>query len=90
MAAKTKRIIFSRHAMDQMCDRGADKGEVIQTILEGEKQAAKKGRLSFRKNFPFEKIWKGRHYKFKQVMPIIVEEESHFVVVTVFVFYFGE
>lgn len=64
--------------------------EVQSAISEGEKLPARRGRTAFRKNFPFRSEWKGRYHETKQVMPIVVEEEQRFVVVTVFVFYFGE
>lgn len=82
-------IIFSQHALDQLADRGTTREEVIQAIQEGEKQTAKKGRIAFKKNFSFEKIWKERYYSSKQVMPIVVEEEGQYIVVTVYVFFYG-
>lgn len=84
-----KPIVFSRHALEQMPDRGTTQGEVIEAIGEGERVPAKKGRLAFRKNFPFQKTWKGRYYQVKQVMPIVAEEYDRMMVVTVYVFYFG-
>ncbi len=84
-----KIIYFSRHANDQMADRGATQADIIKAIRNGEQCQAKKGRLSFRKNFPFSKMWKGKRYETKQVVPIIAEEEDRFIVVTVFVYYFG-
>ncbi|MGB9613196.1 MAG: DUF4258 domain-containing protein [Candidatus Margulisiibacteriota bacterium] len=84
-----KEIEFSQHALDQLQDRGATKEEVIKTIREGEQVPAKKGRLAFRKNFSFEAEWKGKIYKVKQVMPIIIEESDKLVVITVYTFYFG-
>lgn len=90
MPVKTKEIVFSQHALDQLKDRGTTREEVTQTIWDGEMQIAKKERISFKKNFPFEKVWKSRHYSLKQVMPIVVEEKGCYVVITVYVFYFGE
>ncbi|MBI4063014.1 MAG: hypothetical protein HY401_01795 [Elusimicrobia bacterium] len=84
-----KRIIFSRHAKDQIVDRGTTENEVRAAIAEGEPAPAKKGRLAFRKNFPYAFKWKGRYYETKQVMPIVIEEADAIVVVTVYVFYFG-
>lgn len=89
MDVKEKEIVFSQHALDQLQDRGVGREEIIQTIRDGEVQIAKKGRLSFKKNFSFEKMWKGRYYSLKQVMPIVVEEADRYIVVTVYVFYFG-
>lgn len=90
MFRKTEQIIFSQHALDQLADRGATQQEVVQTIQDGEVQIVKKGRLSFKKNFSFENIWKGRYYSFKQVMPIAAREEQQYVVITVYTFFFGE
>lgn len=58
-------------------------------INSGERISAKRGRLAFRKNLPFENSWKGRYYETKQVMPIVNEENDALVVITVYVFYFG-
>jgi hypothetical protein len=82
-------IVFSKHALEQMPDRGATNEEVEAAIRAGEVLPAKNKRLAFRKNFPFNKDWKGRHYAVKQVMPIVSEEPDKMVVVTVYVFYFG-
>lgn len=84
-----KPIKFSQHALDNMADRGASKEEVELSIRTGECLPAKKGRLSFRKNFSYNDTWKGKFYQAKQVMPIVVEEPDRFVVVTVFVFFIG-
>lgn len=82
-------ITFSDHAMDQLKDRGTTTQEVEIAIRDGEPTPAKKGRLAFRKNFLFDAYWKGKYYNTKQVMPIVKEEENQWIVVTVYVFYFG-
>ena len=84
-----KVIEFSQHALDNMADRGASKEEVELTIRTGECLPAKKGRLSFRKNFSYNAMWKGKFYQVKQLMPIVAEEPDRFVVVTVYVFFIG-
>lgn len=84
-----KPIVFSRHATEQLSDRGATQKEVEQAIREGEEIPAKKGRRAFRKNFSFQSEWKGKFYEIKQVMPIVIEEPERWVVVTVYVFYVG-
>jgi hypothetical protein len=89
MAEIEKPIKFSRHALDNMFDRGASREEVGQTIRTGERLPAKKGRIAFRKNFSHNGIWKSKYYQAKQVMPIAVEESDRFVVVTVYVFFIG-
>ena len=84
-----KPIIYSQHAIEQMLNREVSKEEVETTIIEGEVAPAKKGRLSFRKNFTFKAEYKGKYYEIKQVMPIIVEEHDYYIVITVYAFYFG-
>ena len=84
-----KVIVFSRHALEQMPDRGATREEVEIAIHEGEKIPAKEGRIAFRRNFPFQKEWKGHYYEIKQVMPVAVEEADRIIVVTIYVFYYG-
>lgn len=84
-----KSIIFSKHALEQMPDRGASAEEVESAILTGESVPAKRNRLAFRKNFAFRKNWKGRYYEMKQVMPVVAEENDRIIVVTVYVYYFG-
>ncbi len=84
-----KSIVFSKHAQEQMLRRGVSRAEVEAAICGGEAVPAKKGRLGFRKNFSFESEWKDKYYEIKQVMPIVAEEEERFVVITVYVFYFG-
>jgi hypothetical protein len=84
-----KPIHFSQHALDQMTDRGSTRDEVEASIRTGELLPAKGKRNSYRKNLPFNKEWKGKKYKIKQVMPIVIEESDRIIVVTVYVFYFG-
>ena len=84
-----KPIVFSAHALDQVTDRGTSEAEVETAIREGEEVPAKQGRRAFRKNFPFNSQWKGRYYEFKQVMPVVADELERWVVITVYVFYFG-
>ena len=84
-----KPIVFSTHALEQMADRGAQQSEVEIAINAGEEIPAKQGRRAFRKNFSFNATWKGRYYDVKQVVPIVAEEPDTWVVITVYVFYFG-
>ena len=81
-------IIFSKHALSQMEERGAAKDEAAEAILRGEKVPAKKGRHAFRLNFEYNRIWGNKYYRIKQVMPIAAEEGNKLTVVTVYVFYF--
>ncbi|MBU0700050.1 MAG: DUF4258 domain-containing protein [Actinobacteria bacterium] len=84
-----KPIKFSQHAIDNIIYRGASNEEVELAIRTGEYLSAKKGRLSFRKNFNYNAMWKGKYYQAKQVMPVVAEEPDKFVVVTVYVFFIG-
>jgi hypothetical protein len=84
-----KPLYFSRHAREQMRDRGATASEVEEAIQSGERAEASRGRTAFRKNFPYQGEWKGKRYAIKQVRPIVVEEPERLVVVTVYVYYFG-
>lgn len=88
-SADIKPIIFSQHALGQLLDRGATESGVKKAITEGEEVPAKRGRRAFRKNFSFDAQWKGKRYDIKQVMPIVIKEPARWVVITVYVFYFG-
>lgn len=81
-------IIVSSHARDKMLDRGASEDEIEAAIRTGNSEPVRKGRRMFRKNFPYNRSWRGKHYAVKQVAPIVVEEEGRLIVVTVFVYYF--
>ncbi|MBI4242873.1 MAG: DUF4258 domain-containing protein [Planctomycetes bacterium] len=84
-----KKLVFSQHALDQISDRGTSEKEITKAIRSGEKTEARKGRFAFRKNFIYNSEWKGKYYTTKQVMPVVVEEEGAYIVVTVYVFFFG-
>ena len=84
-----KQIIFSKHALEQLADRGTFQEEVKSVIRQGEHIPAKKGRIAFRKNFVFNLTWKEKYYEIKQVIPIVKEEANKYIVITVYVFYFG-
>lgn len=64
------------HAMDRLAERGATEEEVHATVQAGEQFPAKYGRTGFRRNFPFGKKWRGRHYKTKQVEIYAVQENG--------------
>ncbi len=63
---------------------------MFEAVRNGERSRAGSGRTAYRKNFTFQALWKGRYYETKQVMPIVVREGDKLVVVTVYVFFFGE
>ena len=83
-----KKIIFSKHALEQMRERGAQQHEVEIAIRTGEEFPVKKNRRAFRQNFQYDSQWGNKLYRTKQIVPIVVEDPETLVVVTVYVFYF--
>lgn len=71
-----KKVIISKHALDRIKERGASKEEIIKTIKEGESIPAKEGRIAYKKNYPYNKKWKGKYYTTKQVVVIAKEERK--------------
>ena len=82
------KLIFSDHARRQMAERGASEAEVVEAITCGERAPAKKGRTAHRRNFDYNRLWSGKRYRIKQVVPITKDESNHAVVITVYTFYF--
>jgi hypothetical protein len=82
------RVLFHPHALERMLERGAGEAEVMATVLEGERFPAKFGRTGFRRNFPFEGLWRGRNFAVKQVEAYAVEEHDDWLVITVIVRYY--
>ena len=83
-----KPIQFSAHAQEKMLDRGASESEVEAAIRTGSPEPARGGRVMFRKNFAFNRPWRGKRYAVKQVAPVVITDADRMVVVTVFVYYF--
>ena len=81
-------IEISRHAREQMAERGANDFEVQLAIRKGEPEPVRNKRTLYRKNFQFDSMWRGRQYRIKQVAPIVKDAGDKFVVITVYVFYF--
>ena len=71
-----------------MAERGATEEEVASTIAEGERFPAKFGRFGFRRNFVFDRRWRGRHYHMKQVEAYAISEAGDWLVITILVKYF--
>jgi len=83
-----KPIRLTKHAKDQCVERGATEAEVQQAIEQGSREPAKLGRILCRFNFPFGRSWQGNVYAIKQVAPVIKEEPTEIVVITVYTYYF--
>jgi hypothetical protein len=81
-------VHFSRHALEQMRERGASEEEVLRAIAEGSSEPARGGRLIFRLNLEYNALWAGRRYAVKQVAPVVAAEAGRMTVVTVYTFYF--
>jgi len=56
-------IRFYPHALERMAQRGATEQEVIVAVEAGERFSAKFNRTGFRRNFAYDKRWRGKHYE---------------------------
>ena len=81
-------VRFHPHGRERMTQRGATEKEVADTVAKGERFEAKFSRAGFRRNFVFEKQWRGKHYKTKQVEVYAVREDDNWLVISVIVRYF--
>jgi hypothetical protein len=75
------------HARQRMTERGAMEAEITATVEHGEQYPAKFGRTGFRRNFTYEREWRGQFYRTKQLEVIAVPEDG-WLVLTVIVRYF--
>jgi len=69
-------------------ERGTNEDEVRLSIEKGTSEPVKMGRLLYRYNHPFGSEWQNQYYAIKQVAPVIREEETEIVVITVYTFFF--
>lgn len=76
------------HAGERMLERGASEDEVAATIRDGERFPAKFGRQGFRRNFSFNGVWRGHHYRMKQIEAFAIYEDGDWLVISVIVKYF--
>ena len=75
------------HAVSRLAERGATEEEVAATVQHGEHFTAKHGRTGFRRNFPFDGLWRGRRYANKQIEAYAVEEDGWLVITFVVKYY---
>jgi len=80
-------IRLHSHALERLTERGANEEEVRATLEGGEQFPAKHRRTGFRRNFPFDGEWNGKHYAVKQIEAYAVEENG-WLVITVIVKFF--
>jgi hypothetical protein len=71
------------HARARLTERGATQEEVIATVEQGEQFPARFGCTGFRRNFPFDGVWRGRSYRTKQVEAYAVQQERDWLVITI-------
>jgi hypothetical protein len=71
------------HAVERLTERGATRAEVVATIVQGEQVPAKFGRWGFRRNFPFNQVWRGRLYSTKQILAYAVREDDWLVITVI-------
>jgi hypothetical protein len=76
------------HAVERMVERGTSQDEVFETVKTGDTYPVKLGRVAFKKNFRYNREWRGEHYRVKQVEVVAVEEGDGLLVITVIVKYF--
>jgi hypothetical protein len=76
------------HALERCMERGAEEREVVETVEHGEQFPAKYGRTGFRRNFPFDREWRGRMYSTKQIEAYAISEDAVWLVITVITHFF--
>ena len=81
-------IRFHPHALERMAQRGATEQEVIVAVETGEQFNAKFNRKGFRRNFAYEKQWRGKRYETKQVEAYAVQQDNDWLVISVITRYF--
>jgi hypothetical protein len=76
------------HARERMRERGATEEEITATVEQGEQFPVKFGRTGFRRNFGFDREWRGKHYHTKQIEAYAVQEGTDWLVISVITRYF--
>jgi len=81
-------IRYHPHAHERMKERGATEGEVETTVKQGEQFPTKFNRTGFRRNFPFNNMWRGKYYENKQIEVYAVSEDDDWLVISLITRYF--
>lgn len=76
------------HAQARLAERGVTEEEVILAVEAGERFDAKFGRVGFRRNVSFNKRWRGKRYKIKQVEAYVIRRYDGWLVISVVARYF--
>lgn len=81
-------IRFHPHAEHRLKERGAREDKFQAAVYSGERFQAKYGRVGFRRNFQFDDLWQGKHYKNKQIEAYAIEEHGDWLIISVIVKFF--
>jgi hypothetical protein len=81
-------IRYHPHALERMKERGAAEDEVETTVKRGEQFPTKFNRTGFRRNFPFNNMWRGKYYENKQIEVYAVSEGADWLVISLITRYF--
>jgi hypothetical protein len=85
-----KKLLFTKHVIRRLADRGTNQEEVKQALEKGQWIDAKEGRKETKLVFPYGRQWKDVIYERKTVNPVFVVEGDTITVITVYVFYGGK
>jgi len=88
MTEEIRPIAFTRHARERCSGRGATEDDVVNAIRSGKREPAQRGLWQYRLNLEYQREWAGKWYAVQQVVPVVDDQPSQFVVVTVYTFYF--
>ena len=81
-------VRFHPHARERLAERGATEEEVVRAVEAGERFEAQFGRTGFRRNLPFERTWRGKHYATKQIEAFAIRRYDDWLVISVVTRYF--
>jgi len=71
-----------------MRERDATEEEVEDTVKQGEQFHAKFNRIVFLRNFLFNREWRGKYYRTKQIETYAIKEGNDWLVIAVVTRYF--
>ncbi len=75
------------NALLRMRERGATEQEVVDTVLRGERVAARAGRVAFRRRIASPGEWRGRPFRTKHVVVHAVRDGDGWLAITILVDY---
>ena len=81
-------IRYHPHALERMKERGATEDEVETTVKQGEQFPTKFNRTGFRRNFPFNNMWRGKYFENKQIEVYALSEGDDWLVISLITRYF--